>query len=390
MSYRPAAADPADGLPAASPGWSWPAWRDRLLGDERFQRWASAFPLTRPIARRRARKLFDLMAGFVYSQVLLSCVRLKLFELLADGPQSFQSLCHRLDLPEAQAHKLLAAAQALELVERRGEAWALGSLGAVMVGNAPLVAMIEHHASLYRDLADPVALLRGERGQGGTTELGRYWAYADNEEAGALDARRVADYSALMAASQPLIATQVLDAYPIARHRCLLDVGGGEGVFLCAAAKRAPQLRLMLLDLPAVADRARARFAGEGIADRAEAIGGDFLNRPLPRGADVASLVRVMFDHHDDNAMRILRAVRAALPADGTLLVAEPMAGTRGAEPMGDAYFGFYLMAMGSGRSRSPQRLSEMLSAAGFGDIRQVPTRIPLQTGLLVARCTHA
>jgi demethylspheroidene O-methyltransferase len=247
--------------------------------------------------------------------------------------------------------------------------------------------MIEHHASLYRDLADPVALLRGERG---STELGRYWAYADNEQAGSLDAQRVADYSALMAASQPLIASQVLDVYPIARHRCLLDVGGGEGVFLCAAAKRAPQLRLMLLDLPAVADRARARFAQEGIADRAEAIGGDFLNLPLPGGADVASLVRVLFDHHDDNAMRILRAVRAALPDDGTLLVAEPMAGTRGAEPMGDAYFGFYLMAMGSGRSRSPQRLGEMLSAAGFGDIRHLPTRIPLQTGLLVARCSRA
>lgn len=387
MSPRPAAATSPAGASAAVGGWAWRAWRDRLLGDERFQRFAAAFPLTRPIARRRARALFDLMAGFVYSQVLLSCVRLKLFDLLAEGPQPFGVLCHRLDLAEPQAHKLLAAAQALDLVEQRGQAWALGSLGAVMVGNAPLVAMIEHHASLYRDLADPVALLRGERG---ATELGRYWAYADNEQAGALDAQRVADYSALMAASQPLIATQVLDAYPIARHRCLLDVGGGEGVFLCAAAKRAPQLRLMLLDLPAVAERARARFAQAGIADRADAIGGDFLNRPLPKGADVASLVRVMFDHHDDNAMRILRAVRAALPDDGTLLVAEPMAGTRGAEPMGDAYFGFYLMAMGSGRSRSPQRLGEMLSAAGFGDIRQVATRIPLQTGLLVARCSRA
>jgi hypothetical protein len=31
-----------------------------------------------------------------------------------------------------------------------------------------------------------------------------------------------------------------------------------------------------------------------------------------------------------------------------------------------------------------------MLSASGFGDIRQVPTRIPLQTGLLVARCSRA
>ena len=60
--------------------------RDRLLASRRFQRWAAAFPLTRPIARRRARALFDLCAGFVYSQVLFACVRLKLFDALAAGP----------------------------------------------------------------------------------------------------------------------------------------------------------------------------------------------------------------------------------------------------------------------------------------------------------------
>lgn len=382
---NPRLSAPAPRSPQLLPAWwhRWRGWRDRLLGDPRFQRAAAAFPLTRPFARSRAKDLFDLMAGFVYSQVLLACVRLRLFEVLADGPQTTAGLCRRLDLAEEPASKLLAAAQALQLVERRGEAWALGSLGAVLVGNAPLLAMIEHHASLYRDLGDPVALLRGDRA---ATELGRYWAYADNAAAGELGAQRVADYSALMAASQPLIADQVLDAYPIARHRCLLDVGGGEGVFLCAAARRAPALKLMLLDLPAVAERARLRLADAGLSGRAEAVGGDFLNRPLPRGADVASLVRVMFDHHDDNAMRILRAVHAALPPDGTLLLAEPMAGTRGAESMGDAYFGFYLLAMGSGRSRSAARLSEMLAAAGFDRIRRVPTRIPLQAGLLVAR----
>ena len=31
----------------------WFAWRNRLLADPGFQRWAASFPLTRPIARRR-------------------------------------------------------------------------------------------------------------------------------------------------------------------------------------------------------------------------------------------------------------------------------------------------------------------------------------------------
>ena len=47
-----------------------------------------------------------------------------------------------------------------------------------------------------------------------------------------------------MAASQPLIADEVLDAYSFRRHRCLLDVGGGEGSFIAAAAGACPELAL--------------------------------------------------------------------------------------------------------------------------------------------------
>ena len=93
-----------------------------------------------------------------------------------------------------------------------------------------------------------------------------------------------------MSASQPLVADEILDAYAVTSHRCLLDVGGGEGAFLVRAAQRAPALRLMLFDLPAVADRARARFAAFGLAHRASVVGGDFLRQPLPTGADLVSL----------------------------------------------------------------------------------------------------
>ncbi len=63
---------------------------------------------------------------------------------------------------------------------------------------------------------------------------------------------------------------------------------------------------------------------------------------------------------------RSLRNVRAALPAGGTLLLAEPMSDTSGAEAMADAYFGLYLLAMGSGQPRSAQTLRRMLQEAGF------------------------
>jgi len=362
----------------------WHALGTRLLASPGFQRWAAAFPLTRPIARRRARALFDLCAGFVYSQVLLAAVRLRLLDRLASGAKPLPALAAELGLEQRNARILLEAAAALGLADRRaGDRYALGPLGAALAGNPGLAQMIEHHGLLYADLEDPVALLSGDRKR---TALAEYWPYADPERSPrALAEAEIDRYTALMAATQPLIAREVLAAYPVARHRCLLDVGGGEGSFLLAAARHAPRLRLMLFDLPPVAERARAHFAEADLGERADALGGDFLVDPLPRGADLLTLVRILHDHDDEAALRLLRAAHEALDPGGTLLVAEPMTASRGPDPLA-AYFGFYLLAMGRGRPRTPEALARLARAAGFAEPRVRRTRVPLLTRLLVSR----
>ena len=363
------------------------AARDRLLADARFQRWAAAFPLTRRVARRRAQALFDVCAGFVYSQVLFACVELGVFDILSGQPQTVAQLSRRLSLSTQATQRLLDAAASLRLVERRGsDRFGLGVLGAALLGNPGVAAMVEHHRLLYADIDDPVALLRGARRD---TALARYWPYAGAERPDALTPDQVRDYTALMSASQALIAGDVLDAYPLHGHRRLLDVGGGEGTFLIAATSQVAELEVILFDLPAVADRARTSFAAAGLSHRAEAIGGDFLSQSLPEGADIVSLVRVIHDHDDAAALALLRNVRRALPRDGTLLIAEPMADTAGAEPVGNAYFGFYLLAMGSGRPRTPDELRLMVREAGFDRIRLVATRRPMLTQVLVAHCSN-
>jgi len=353
------------------------------VSDPRFQRWAAAFPLTRRTARRRARALFDLCAGFVYSQILYACVRLRLFDLLAQGPQSAAAIARELDLTLDAAELLLDAAVSLDLADRRqGGRFGLGSLGAAMVGNPAVSAMVEHHRLLYSDLDDPVGLLRGEHAK---TRLASYWAYAGSKAPARLSHERTADYTDLMANSQPLVASEVLDAYPLSSHRSLLDVGGGDGSFLIEAARRHAQLELILFDLPAVARQATERFQNSGVAPRARAVGGDFLVDPLPEGADVISLVRVVHDHDDEAARSLLRSVHRALAPQGVVLLAEPMLGTPGAETVGHAYFGFYLLAMGNGRPRSPLELRLMLTEAGFHRPHVVQTRQPLQTCLILA-----
>jgi demethylspheroidene O-methyltransferase len=330
------------------------------------------------------RALFDLCSGFVYSQVLLACTRLGLFEKLARGPCSAQQLAAELDVPADSLSRLLTAAESLKLIEARGnDEFGLGPLGSAVLGNPAVAMMIEHHAHFYDDLRDPVALLRGDSRP---TQLARFWAYAEAEDPAAVQSVDAAAYSELMEASQAMIADQVLAAYPFSAHRRMLDVGGGNGAFAAAALRRTPQLEVTVFDLPAVAQLAEQRFERDDFGRRATAHGGNFLTDPLPNGFDLVTLVRIVHDHDDDQVLELLTAVRRAIADDGVLLIAEPMLDTRGAEPVAAAYFGFYLMAMGQGRPRSSEALRALLHEAGFDSIRRRSTTAPMLARVLVAR----
>lgn len=263
------------------------------------------------------------------------------------------------------------------------EHFGLGPLGAALLGNPAVAMMVEHHSAFYADLSDPLSLLRGNRQD---TDLGRFWAYAANTSPTQLTGEDTAEYSALMAASQALIADQVLSAYPVHRHRRLLDVGGGDGAFALAAMRRAPRLEACVFDLPSVCERARKRFEHHGFSARASACGGDFLSDPLPTGYDLISLVRVLHDQDDEAALNLLKAVRRSIAPEGLVLIAEPMLGTRGAEPVAAAYFGFYLMAMGQGKPRSPAAIESLLLSAGFTHVKAHRTAAPLLARILTAR----
>jgi demethylspheroidene O-methyltransferase len=367
-------ARPPSGRP---PEWlrRWITLRNRILGSRSFQEWASRLPFFAMISRQRAASAFDLVAGFVYSQVLHAAVETDLLDLLHDGPVDAPMLTARTGLSTDAALRLLRAAAAIDLAEEVGPGcWMLGQQGAAIRSNPGALAMVRHHALLYADLADPVALLRMDRQE--PTALSRFWHYSTET-----DGETSSRYSELMAASQQMVAQQALAAYPFDRHRRLLDVGGGHGAFVSAIAAACPSLELGVFDLPPVLAGAR------GLPSRVALHPGDFFASPLPEGYDCVTLSRILHDHDDDRCLRILRTVRAALPEGGRLVIAEPMAGIRGAEGMGDAYFGLYLWAMNSGRPRTPAEYGTLLDTAGFARWQQRGTNMPVITSLIVSSC---
>lgn len=355
-------------------------WRNRMIADPAFRRRARNWPILRRITNKRANELFALTAGFVNSQVLLACVELDLFAALEDDPKDTAALARHVRLPGDAADRLLRAAEGIGLVARTSDGrWTLDDHGAVLTQSPGITAMIRHHGAVYRDLADPVALLRDPPAE---TETSRFWSYVG----GTVGAEDGAAYSELMRISQDMVIEEVLDAYPMDRHRHLLDVGGGSGAFVTAAGNRWPSLELSLFDLPAVAETARQRLANGPLSGRLTVHGGSFFDDALPRDADCYALIRVLYDHDDAAALRILSAIHEAMEDGDTLIIGEPMAGDASGARQVAAYFTFYLMAMRSGRCRAPDDIFALLQAAGFRHMRQRRTRMPVVAGLVSAR----
>lgn len=358
--------------------------RDRVYASPVFHRWAARIPIVRSVARSRAQALFDITAGFVYSQTLAACTRLDLFRKLSRAPMTVSEIAVDSGLSVDSVERLIEAATALELVApRSGGRIGLGALGGPILAQEAIVRMVSHNALLYTDLSDPLALLT--RTAGSSSAVGQFFPYAETPQPQSLSSSTVAAYSELMAQTVAPIAHEVLDSGILEGRECLLDVGGGQGAFLLEVAERYGSMRLKLFDLPAVVARATHRVEEAGVGDRFECLGGDFHADPLPVGADVISLVRVLLDHDDRKVMALLRRARAALPRGGSLIVAEPMTDVSGARRVGEVYFSFYLRAMGRGRCRSTRELNALVREAGFRRSRILSTRYPVFASILVA-----
>jgi demethylspheroidene O-methyltransferase len=341
-------------------------WLNRLVARPGFQSWASRFPLTRGQARRDGELLFDVVQGFVQSQVLMAVVELELLQRLRGGPQSPGQLGRTTGIAADRMQILLQAAAALNLLKRkRNGDFGLARKGAALMGVPGLEAMIRHHRAFYADLADPVALLKGPA----QTELSQFWPYVFGAQ-GEIDPEVAATYSDLMAQSQKLVAEDTLRAVSFKGVSRLLDVGGGTGAFLQAVGAACPDLRMTLFDLPQVVPGATARFEAADMADRLEIVPGSFRKDPLPRGADAISLIRVLYDHADDTVAELLAAAFDALPEGGRLVISEPMSGGARPDRSGDVYFAFYTMAMQTGRARSAEQIATLCKAAGFTRIK--------------------
>ncbi|MGL4406596.1 MAG: methyltransferase [Notoacmeibacter sp.] len=354
-----------------------------MVANPKFQAFCTLVPGLSQFAQSRANALYGLTAGFVYSQIFACCVNLGVLTALNGKTAPSSAVANTAGLEIDATLRLLSAAESLGLVtEIEPGFWTLDDLGAVAANDPGILAMVRHHSLLYTDLADPVALLKQRSNE---TEIARLWAYSANPKPAGIDAEDARVYSELMRVSQDAVAQEVLASHDFSVYREVLDIGGGHGRFLSRVAAQTPKPDLHLFDLPPVALQGKIALEAEGLTPRLKVTGGSFFDNSVPKDADCYTLVRVLYDHDDEMALEILKAVRAAMQPGSTLIIAEPMGGPKGAKAHVNAYFSFYLLAMASGRCRSAKTHIALAKAAGFASAKEVSTRQPLYTGLVIA-----
>jgi hypothetical protein len=100
----------------------------------------------------------------------------------------------------------------------------------------------------------------------------------------------------------------------------VVDVGGGTGALLAEILRRHPRVQGTLVDLPAAVAVAAETFRAAGVADRVTLCAQSFFD-PLPAGADLYLLWKVLNDWPDEATVAILRRCAEAAHPDGAVVI---------------------------------------------------------------------
>ena len=138
----------------------------------------------------------------------------------------------------------------------------------------------------------------------------------------AADPARAAAFDEQRGCASGLEAPSIVAAYDWGALGDVMDVGGGNGTLLIALLNEYPALRGTVLDLPGAAESARKLIDAAGLADRADVVAGDFLER-VPPGAEGYLLSAVIHSWNDADARRILSGCAEAAGQDGAVFVIE-------------------------------------------------------------------
>ena len=158
--------------------------------------------------------------------------------------------------------------------------------------------------------------------------------------------------------------------------KCLLDIGGGTGIYSVACLQRYPHLKAIVWDRPEVLKVAREFAAEYGVAERLTCSPGDMFADAIPGGCDVLLLSNILHDWDVPECRALVNRCAAALPVGGRLLIHDVFLNDALDGPLPIALYSAALFSLTEGRAYSAGEYRSWLTAAGLTPCLVVPTLI--------------
>jgi hypothetical protein len=313
-----------------------------------------------------------LLCGFQTSAAIGAVASLGVADALASAPANSTDLAQSLGVDARSLERVLLALTDEGIFERLSDGrFALTPFGETLrsdvLGSMRRAAILWTEEWHWRAYGHFTASVRtGEAGMR-PAHGSSFWEYlAEHPQTGAV-------FNSMMSASSLARAQALARTYDFSKVERLVDIGGGDGSLLRAVLQAHAHLSGVVFDLPSAIEEARRCLLEAGLANRAEALAGDFFTE-VPPGADAYVLSWILHDWNDESALRILSNCRAAIMDSGRLLVVE-MVLPSADEPRSPraSYLeqlakatDLEMLAVVGGRERTRAEYGELLSRAGF------------------------
>jgi SAM-dependent methyltransferase len=309
--------------------------------------------------------LYEAVGNSVVPQLLYVAAKLDLAEHLREGPLDLASLVERTGAhADALARALRALVDLGVLSRTRSGSYRLDRGGQPLLRDHPRSrrAAILYAGDLQHRAWGSVMHSMQTGRSGFEHAFGHDMAQhlAGDEQAMTLS-------EAVRATRNPGRNRAIADVLPLEGVKTIADVGGGVGDLLIELLQRHEGLRGVLIELPAVAARARTRLAELSLAERIEVVAAD-AREPIEVEADVAVIAEVVHCMDDADAAALLRRCpgRRVFVAERVL----PPAGRASPGHFAD----LHMLVMFGGRERTRSEFARVFEAAELRLRRVIPT----------------
>lgn len=317
--------------------------------------------------------LLQMLSGYWVSQSIYVAAKLKIADLLRDGPKTSDELATLTGSNPRALYRLLRALASIGVFSETETSgyFGLTPLAACLQTDAPnsmhgfAVMLGEEHYKAWGELLHSVQTNASAFEQVYGMNIFEY--YAQNPESAQAFDEAMTNMSAI-----ERVAT--VASYDFSSFHTLVDVAGGQGSLLAAILKANPALKGILFDQDAVLAGAKSFIEAEGVLDRCQLMGGNFFES-VPSGADAYVLKHILHDWDDERAIAILKNCREAMAENGKLLVVEQVI-PEGNQPFVGKLLDLNMLVMcPGGGERTESEYRTLFEAAGFQLTRVVPTQ---------------